>query len=600
MPVKVGVVIQCFNEDDSLVERTLHSLYEQAEIELEIVLWSARVFSAGSGPGRLSVVVSNETFLDSIPSSLSTFENCKWIFICRAGVVLQPTCMANYLGKTAEYEDDSPLTAVGVRLFPCEPLQSKRDFREGLQWKVYDESREDRTVHLLTTDFCCISLSTLKKVSTFCFEKQNFEKDLWSSFVIGYHLKLPIWKVKTEGIVMECYRKHPLPISAALYDYLYTVDWPKGISTPYIRNLSTCKLNVCSPLQLWEQGFGGVNMPLHPASELDFAAAAAYGVTVIRVGAVCDASDLKYLLDPNSKTTAEDERHLAVVLPKLKLAIQKAARYGLKAIITLTDLPGSAFHSQGDKTSSMFWESLTCRERAAKFWGSLASGLADVKQAVMGYDLINEPFTPEDQEVDYFDDIPTAHKLELNQFYLMALKEIRRYDSETTIVVKCTWFASPRAMNMLTPLPDPNVAYSFHAYISPHLTFPRKFRSFRKLSYPGHIPRWIHYTGDTVLIDYNSLQRLLQDTVYKWQVKHGIPPCRILAAELGICREVPGSQQYLSDLIALFTEFKWSWLLFSFRDEEWDAMDYELGPDMENTLNRSPNEMFLTAAKHFH
>ena len=71
-------------------------------------------------------------------------------------------------------------------------------------------------------------------------------------------------------------------------------------------------------------------------------------------------------------------------------------------------------------------------------------------------------------------------------------------------------------------------------------------------------------------------------------------------AEFGICREVQGAQQYLKDLIEIFRHFEWSWLLFSFRDEEWDALDYELGPSMDNMLDRSPTTLFQMVANHFH
>ena len=83
-------------------------------------------------------------------------------------------------------------------------------------------------------------------------------------------------------------------------------------------------------------------------------------------------------------------------------------------------------------------------------------------------------------------------------------------------------------------------------------------------------------------------------------MKHGIPSNRILVTEFGISREVQGAQQYLEDLISLFQRFKWSWLLFSFRDEEWDALDYELGPSMDNMLDRSLTKLFQAIAEHFH
>ena len=112
--------------------------------------------------------------------------------------------------------------------------------------------------------------------------------------------------------------------------------------------------NTEPPLSIWNNGFGGVNMSSEPASEFDFLAASNYGVKVIRVGAVADAEDLNYLLDPHAKNIKDDGNHLRKVLPRLCQAINKAGSHGLKVIITLTDLPGAPFQSE---KSSEFWES---------------------------------------------------------------------------------------------------------------------------------------------------------------------------------------------------------------------------------------------------
>ena len=101
------------------------------------------------------------------------------------------------------------------------------------------------------------------------------------------------------------------------------------------------------------------------------------------------------------------------------------------------------------------------------------------------------------------------------------------------------------------------------------------------------------------MIDKSYLRQLLRDHVVSWQTQHSIPSSQMLVAEFGICREVPGAQNYLSDLVELFSAFGWSWLLFSYRDEEWDAMDYELGSHKTNMLYRSPTDMFLSVARHF-
>ena len=44
--------------------------------------------------------------------------------------------------------------------------------------------------------------------------------------------------------------------------------------------------------------------------------------------------------------------------------------------------------------------------------------------------LINEPYTPEDNAVDYFDEMPMNHQEELHQFQLDGIEEIRKHDKK--------------------------------------------------------------------------------------------------------------------------------------------------------------------------
>ena len=607
--VPLGFVLQTI-QDDKSIDKTYESLLRQEHLtgyKLDVILWcvncSSQYIDFHRDQSGIQVAQSDCSFLSNLHSSLNIVRHCQVIFVCRSGIVFESTCLKLFMHKVHEYGEETSLSVIGVRLFPHQPaLQSVEEFREGVHWKVYDQTKEDRAVTCLTTDICCFSIKTLMFITTLDVRPVPEAEDVWISFLIGHHLKQPIWKIKCEEISnIRCTFK---PIPLTFYAEICKANWPKNISKPYYsltKFYEGKNSTSTSPALLWEKGFGGVNMPAEPASEVDFAAAASYGVKVIRIGALCDARDLSYLLDLTSNNTQGDKLHLLSVIPRLKKTIEKAALVGLKVILTMTDLPGCPFHSSKNSMSS-FWISSSCRMRAAKFWGMLAECLLDVKNLIMGYDLINEPYTPEDQDVDYFDDMPTTYKEELSYFYKLALEEIRKQDKDTMVIVKSTWFASPRTINMLTPLPDTNVVYSVHVYVPPQLTFPRKFKCFQNLSilYPGPVPKWKSYIHEQVNIDFNYLYSLLSETVYKWQLKHSIPSNRILVAEFGICREVCGSQQYLTDLVKIFTGFKWSWLLFSFRDEEWDAMDYELGTNIDNMLERTSNELLLSVADHFH
>ena len=176
----------------------------------------------------------------------------------------------------------------------------------------------------------------------------------------------------------------------------------------------------------------------------------------------------------------------------------------------------------------------------------------------MGYDIINEPYTPEDRDVGFFEPTPLAQQNVLYQFYCETLREIRRYDHDTAVIVKCTWFASPMAMSILQPLSDPNIRYGFHCYLPPHLTFHRIGH------YSAHRISWILPKNSwqrehKITADKKFFHQLLSDHMRSWQERHGIPSSQILVAEFSICCEVPGAIDYLRNLVDHFREFGWSW-----------------------------------------
>ena len=528
-------------------------------------------------------------------------------------IIVKENAFEFITSKMKEYDiscNSIVLTSEGFRFFPhtkcVEGLIS-----EGIHWKKYTESHTDREVHVFSPDFCIFTINVLLKLQRLQDDTALHRNAIWLSFLLSFKLKPPvhIWKIKTSDAIALISDKSGdllslIPedkgrssIFQQLYSELYDLGWPEGISNPgKTREICTNLSNDESCSSIWHKGFGGVNMPFEPASELDFEAAAAYGVKVIRVGAVCDAKDLIFLLNSESHSVKDDMLHLSKVIPRLRKGLLKANSFGLKVIITMADLPGCPFHSGSSKS---FWNSSYCRERVVKFWGFLAKHLSDLKNTVMGYDLINEPYTLEDTDCDFFDEMPMAHTTLLHEFYAKSVQEIRKSDSTVGILLKGLWFASPRAIESIQPIPDPFVFYGFHAYIPPILTLPHAFK-FPSQVYPGPVPKWISYQDEKVDVNYEKLHKLLKETVYAWQIHYNVPSRQIVAAEFGISREVEGASLYLSDLIHIFESFEWSWMVFSFRDEEWDSLDYELGTDKSNVLHRSTTDLFLTVAKHFH
>lgn len=562
-----------------------------------------------------TVVESQNSFLNALPQSVALVnrQRSAYVVLARCGVLPKPGCVALCIHEIGA-EAMGVVTACGYRLFPHEALSSPlTEMTERVHYAYYSEAHPGRAVHVFTPDFCCLGAPILKNIT----EKYSENIDvssfphIWCSFVIGCHIGITIWKLRIDN-ALDLSSITPFStslVSTALtdgtafekfYRFSYASNWPMGVAAPYysrvkmeaaLTSQETCR-------EIWKRGFAGVNMLSKPASKYDFGGAASCGVRVVRVGAVGGAQDLMYLMDTSSTSQAQDKEHLLKVIPQLRNSLIEIGCHGMKAIITVVDLPGSFFFSATDDMDMPFWESKELQLRAVKFWGLMAKCLVDLNHLIMAYDPINEPFTPQDRKTSFFEEIPTAYMDTLHRFYHDTVNEIRLHDKDTAILVKCLWYAMPIAMKTLQPLPDPNIKYSFHCYLPPSLSLNRDLEPHVK--YPGTVPKYPNLKqSETVVIDRSYLYQLLLDNVVSWQKKYDVPSHQMCVAEFGVCRELPGAQIYLTDFIEIFRELGWNWLIFSFRDEEWDALDYELGPDKSNMLYRSNCDMFHSIAKHF-
>ena len=180
----------------------------------------------------------------------------------------------------------------------------------------------------------------------------------------------------------------------------------------------------------WNTGFGGVNM-FSEADEADFEKAHEAGISVVRFGAVGDAQDFRYLVDQNG-----DEYVLcSETLDRMTAGIQRAADHGIKVIIALGHVPGRIFALESEQYDFRLWCSADARERFVALWSELAKYLRHFKN-VVGYDLLNEPFTPDDVAQGYFDEMPKTYAGTLNTLYKQTIDAIRKWDNETPIILR--------------------------------------------------------------------------------------------------------------------------------------------------------------------
>ena len=190
------------------------------------------------------------------------------------------------------------------------------------------------------------------------------------------------------------------------------------------------------------------------------------GITVVRFGAVGDAQDFRYLMD------AEGEHGLVL------RAHDQSAGGGNSVARPITEsrllLRSATYREESSRRNPInmtfgIWCSPEYGDRFAALWGTLARNLRHFEN-VVGYDLLNEPFTPDDVAQGYFDEMPSTYVGTLNELYRKAIAAIRDWDSETPIILESTYWASPRTLKFLQTYDDKSIIYSFHMYAPPAYT----------------------------------------------------------------------------------------------------------------------------------
>lgn len=330
-----------------------------------------------------------------------------------------------------------------------------------------------------------------------------------------------------------------------------------------------------SRLDFWSQQRKGVNCFNKVPSKEWFAAAAAANIRFVRLTfSKWDGAGRDFLLgnaDQFDEIPQADLRQLQDVLGW-------ANEWQIKVVIVPLSLPGARWSQQnGRKFDPRLWNDFDYHRQSAAFWKKLATALSD-HPAVVGYEILNEP-APEralgekDEWQTDFAAFARHHAdspADLNKLYATVIPAIRSVDAETPIVLSCSFFGFAGAMCNLKPVDDPRVIYSFHTY-EPYAYTNFRTNS-RRFSYPGEV-----VTGTEPLKWDSEQMRRHVGRVAEWASGHGIPASRIWVGEFGCDRRVPGAEKYLADSIKVFNDHRWHWSVYSFREDEWDAFDYECG-----------------------
>lgn len=217
---------------------------------------------------------------------------------------------------------------------------------------------------------------------------------------------------------------------------------------------------------------------------------------------------------------------------------------------------------------------------------------------VIGYDLINEPSSDADTQLCW-NEIPDACDAEgvekLGTTYLQILRAITKIDPITPILLEPPFWAHALALPRLEPILQRLEEFKSQLLLSFHFYEPMRYTQRRhnqgKYSYPCDVPLYLTEDSPTIRID----DRWIKDrfaTSTKWADDKSW--AKIVIGEAGVTRDVPGAVEYLKDTLKGALDDGLPVFLFSFRDAEWEAMNYEKGTQRHGG---SPNNELMNVIK---
>ncbi|MEB3900422.1 glycoside hydrolase family 5 protein [Pseudomonas putida] len=324
---------------------------------------------------------------------------------------------------------------------------------------------------------------------------------------------------------------------------------------------------------------GGNSFNRLPPDQAYFEALKGYGATWVRL------SYDKWKPERRDFLMGDADAYKGLVaadLARLKATLDNAHAAGLKVVIAPLSLPGMRWAQNNQGTfDDRLWQDKAYWARAADFWRDLALALKG-HPAVAAYNLINEPAPEmrgglaehaEPGRMRQWYAQAQGSARDLPAFYRQVVAAIREVDAVTPVMLDAGWYAAADAFGYWpAPLQDARVLYSVHMYEPYQATSAPNMARKQPIPYPGPAPfggKREHWGAERVA---EYLQQPLA-----WVDAMKIQRSRLVVGEFGCMRQLAGCKQYLEDVLTVLDQNKLHWAFYSFREDNWDGMDYELG-----------------------
>ncbi|MCY1314788.1 Cellulase (glycosyl hydrolase family 5) [compost metagenome] len=338
--------------------------------------------------------------------------------------------------------------------------------------------------------------------------------------------------------------------------------------------------NAADLMTFWDKPqHGGNSFNRLPPDETYFKALAGYGATWVRLSYdKWKPAKRDYLIGDADKYDGIP----AGDLKTLRQTLDDADKAGLKVVIAPLSLPGMRWaQNNGNKFDGRLWQDKAWWNETARFWQDLARELKD-HPAVAAYNIVNEPAPEKNnglaehadpQAMQAWYDAKQGSASDLKAFYETVIAAIREVDPATPVMADAGWYAAADAFSYWpSGLTDQKVLYSFHMYEPYAATSAPNIKRDKPYAYPGKVP----FGEGEETWDRARAAAYLAKPV-QWAKDKGVPLSRLVAGEFGCMRRWAGCKTYLEDVLTALDKDDLHWAFYSFREDAWDGMDYELG-----------------------
>ncbi len=265
-------------------------------------------------------------------------------------------------------------------------------------------------------------------------------------------------------------------------------------------------------------------------AEADFAWLAELGINLVRI-------PFNYrILENDLRPGKTKERGFKL----LDRALASCEKHGLSAQLDLHGAPGAQatdWNAGADGPDARLRHDILFQQRTTDLWVKIAKRYKD-NPVVMGYCLINEPVCP--------DSITPDHKM-LNNFYRRTIEAIRREDPHHIIVLEANLWGEAVAGLADDLFDDPQVTYQPHSY-PVHQLPPDQLAN-----YP--------VTHNGIRYDREWLAGIIEKTTDEQRIQRPL-----IFGEFGTPYDRDAGYELVADLIGLFEEKGWSWVIWNYKD----------------------------------